>query len=386
MNALPGDPLPDTWTFPCCPQPPDWRLDWDAIVNRFAPIRRLAGVPQDPTVHAEGDALIHTRMVVEALVALAAWRSLAPPARSALFASALLHDIGKAAATVVESDGSIHSHGHARRGEREARKLLWTGEGLDAPAPFACREAVARLVRLHGLPLWFLEKPSPERTLIEASQSVRLDHLAILAEADARGRICPDSSELLARIALFRASCQELRCETAPFPFANEMSRFAYFRNPAGDPAYAAYDDTVCEVTLLSGLPGVGKDTWIRNHLPELPVVSLDQIRREMKIDPEGEQGAVVHAARAQAKQWLREKRSFVWNATNVTRPLREALIDLFVSHRARVRLVYLDAPWSTLLRRNRERPHPVPEPVILRLADKLEVPDPTEAHRVEWM
>jgi hypothetical protein len=29
LNALPGDPLPDTWTFPCCPQPPDWRLDWE---------------------------------------------------------------------------------------------------------------------------------------------------------------------------------------------------------------------------------------------------------------------------------------------------------------------------------------------------------------------
>jgi hypothetical protein len=35
---------------------------------------------------------------------------------------------------------------------------------------------------------------------------------------------------------------------------------------------------------------------------------------------------------------------------------------------------------------RNKQREHAVPARVIERLASKLEVPDLTEAHAVEWM
>ena len=37
------------------------------------------------------------------------------------------------------------------------------------------------------------------------------------------------------------------------------------------------------------------------------------------------------------------------------------------------------------LLKRNRTRSSSVPETVMTRLANKLDVPDVTEAHRVEW-
>jgi tRNA uridine 5-carbamoylmethylation protein Kti12 len=50
------------------------------------------------------------------------------------------------------------------------------------------------------------------------------------------------------------------------------------------------------------------------------------------------------------------------------------------------VRLVHVEAPWPALLRQNRARPRPVPEPVIERLLERWEVPDPTEAHQVEWV
>jgi len=35
-----------TWTFPLCPQPPQWSLDWQAMVAEFAWIRAMAGCPQ----------------------------------------------------------------------------------------------------------------------------------------------------------------------------------------------------------------------------------------------------------------------------------------------------------------------------------------------------
>ncbi len=66
------------WTFPLCPEPPQWLLDWQGIQERFSWLRALSGVPQDAIFHAEGDVLVHTGMVVAALVEVAAWRALSP--------------------------------------------------------------------------------------------------------------------------------------------------------------------------------------------------------------------------------------------------------------------------------------------------------------------
>lgn len=374
------------WSFPLCPAVPDWRVDWDAIEQRFAWIRAMRGVPQDPAYHAEGDVFIHTRMVAEALAGLEAWQALPESVRSILFMAALLHDVAKPVCTVIEQDGRVTSKGHARKGELLAREILWAGADLPAPPPLAVRESIARLVRFHGLPLWFLEKASPERAVSEASQMTRLDQLAMLAEVDVRGRECPDQADLLERIDLFRLFCEEQRCYTAPRAFSTPHSRFEFFRHPARDPDYEAYDDTQFEVVLMSGLPGVGKDSWVKQHLAGWPVISLDHLRQELDVTPREGQGPVIQAARAQARDFLRAQQPFVWNATNITRLLRRQLIEFFADYHARVRLIYLDAPFDVIISRNAARPNRVPEHVILQMLRKLEVPDLTEAHLVEWV
>jgi len=369
-----------SWEAPCCPAPPDWHVDWPATLDTYPWLRTLAGVPQDPVHHAEGNVLIHTRAVVEALAALPSWRELPPAERSALFAAALLHDIAKPECTQVEPDGRISSPGHARAGAVLARRLLWE------EVPFAAREIIVGLVRLHGLPIWFLDRPDLDRSLLAASYRVPLDRLALLAEADARGRSCADPGDLLARIDLFRETCRSLGCLDRPRAFPSDHSRVRYFRGLQHDPGYEAWDDTWGEVVLLAGLPGAGKDFWLRESLPGLPVVSLDAIRQERGIGPEEPQGGVVRTAKEQAREHLRRRVPFAWNATNLTRHLRDPLIDLFLGYGARVRVVYVDAPPDLALRRNRERERSVPESVVLRLAGKLELPDLTEAHRVDYV
>lgn len=379
------DRMGEDWRFPHVPRPPEWTVAWEALSAQFAWLRALAGTPQEPAHHAEGDVFTHTRMVAEALAGMEAWHALPEDERGITFAAALLHDVAKPASTRVEPDGRITSPGHARLGERLARAILWEGDGLDAPAPLPLREAICALVRFHGLPLWLLDKADPVRAAVEASLRARLDLLALVAEADVRGRIAADRDALLERVALFRAFCEESGCLRAPYAFASDHARFVYFHERKADPAYAAYDDTTFEVILMAGLPGTGKDTWIARNHPDLPVVSLDRIRRELKVAPDEDQGAVVQAAKARARELLRRHEPFIWNATNVTRALRGQLADLFASYGARVRIVYVEAPHADLLRRNERRVASVPEPVIARLARKLEIPDLTEAHAVEW-
>jgi tRNA uridine 5-carbamoylmethylation protein Kti12 len=71
-------------------------------------------------------------------------------------------------------------------------------------------------------------------------------------------------------------------------------------------------------------------------------------------------------------------------NSTNTTSMMRQQLIRLFRDYNARIRIVYVEAPWTELLRRNRERASAVPGSVIERLVSKLDVPGMTEAHAVD--
>ncbi|MEH2113026.1 AAA family ATPase [Nostoc sp.] len=113
-----------------------------------------------------------------------------------------------------------------------------------------------------------------------------------------------------------------------------------------------------------------------------------------MGIDPKDDQGAVANAAKAIAKEYMRNRQSFVWNATNLSRQLRGMLVRLFSSYQASIRIVYLEAAWEELLRRNcvprrgcrRHRTAKLPEQVLYRMKTRLEVPDITEASIVDWV
>ncbi len=130
----------------------------------------------------------------------------------------------------------------------------------------------------------------------------------------------------------------------------------------------------------------MGKDTWARTHLSGVPVISLDAIRRELKIAPNDNQGAVIHLARQRAKEFLRKETPFVWNATNIMRLRRQELVDLVVAYGGRVRIVYLDAPVDEIIRRNQQRQERVPDRIIHTFLRRMEVPVLTEAHTVEWL
>ncbi|MEM7040537.1 MAG: AAA family ATPase, partial [Bacteroidota bacterium] len=297
-----------TWTFAGCPAPGK-PLDWAAL-NAFDWVKALKDVPQSPVYHAEGDVWIHTRMVMEALLDLPGYQALSEQRRHELFLATLMHDIAKPLCTVIDPDGTIRSPRHALRGRNMSRLTSYSGEAGNIP-PFQSREHIAQLVRYHGLPLWFLEKERSEVVVRRASLVADMECLALLAEADVRGRICADQDELLDRVEMFREYCKELGCWGQAAQFENGLSRFSYFRNPENGIGYVPFDDLRGEVILLSGLPGTGKDHWVAEHGAGRPVISLDEIRKELGISHKDTQGKVIQTAKARAKAFLREGEPF---------------------------------------------------------------------------
>lgn len=362
------------------PSAPDFALDIPVLRRALDFFDPLYACPQDPEWHAEGDVGVHTEMVLEALVGHERWRQLPEADRATVFLAALMHDVAKPSCTKTEPDGRISARGHSRRGSHHARALLWR-TGL-APSQ---REQVAALIMHHQVPFFLVDQDDAERRAITVGQTAPTDLLELVAWADAKGRRCEDQARLIDNCWLFGELCRELNLDRAPFQFPDDHTRFVYFRDAKRSPRVAVHDDRRLTVTVMSGLPGAGKDTFVRT-LPSQPVVSLDALRDELDIDPAATQGVVIQAARERAREYLRAERDFIWNATNVSRLLRKQVVDFLAGYGARVHIVHLEAPPDRLRSQNRERREPVPQNVIDRLVGKWSVPDLTEAHRLTWV
>lgn len=362
------------------PTAPDFELRWSEIRAELDVVEPLYSCPQNPQWHAEGDVGVHTAMVLEALVGHDRWRALPPDERAVVFLAALLHDVAKPSCTSVEPDGRISARGHSRRGSHRARVLLW-----QAGLPPLHREQVAALVMHHQVPFFLVDQDDAERRAITVGQTANPDLLELVAWADAKGRHCEDQTRLVDNCWLFGELCRELALDAGPFAFPDAHTRFVYFRDRKRAPRVPVHDDRRLTVTLMSGLPGAGKDTFLRS-LPSQPVVSLDALRDELDVDPADTQGGVIQAARERAREHLRAERDFIWNATNVSRRLRKQVVDLLAGYRARIHIVHLEAPPEQLHRQNRQRREPVPHAVIDKLVDKWSVPDLTEAHALTWV
>lgn len=339
--------------------------------------REMAACQQDAQWHAEGDVWTHTRMVCAELERLADWPSLDRAAQLKLLFTALFHDAGKPATTVLDPDtGRTRSPKHALAGTEIARRVL-----RELECDLVRREEIAALVRFHGRPPFLLEKEKPEHEVISLSWQVNNRLLYLFALADTRGRRAKEMTRPEENLHLWKLVAEERGCFAGPYPFVNDHARFLFYRDQLSSLHYTPHEDYRCIVTLMSGLPGAGKNTWLARHHPGLPVVSLDAVRVELDVDATDNQGEVIQTAREQCREHLRAGRSFAFNATNLTRLMRGRWIELFADYGARIEIAYLEPPLPAVLVRNRGRPRPVPEQVVLRLAERLEPPDRTEAH-----
>ncbi len=371
---------------------PDYKhgIDWNVVENSFfAPyVQRMKDTPQNPEWHGEGNVFNHTKMVVEALLSLEEYRLLAGKERQVLFLAALFHDIGKVVCT-KEEDGVLRSYNHSFIGSLMTRELLWK-EGLSGTKEKQeIRESVCTLIRFHSVPSkGSLAEEDYKRYIKIASfgklaKYFSIKALCLLARADTIGRVSADKELHFENISYIELLATDLGIYDKPKEFSSSYTERGYFLGKT-QLSGNLYDPTWGEVILLCGLPGTGKDYYVQKS--GLPMVCLDEIRKEFKISATDNQGRVIVESKERARDFLRKKQPFIWNATCITEMIRAKHISLFEDYGARVKIVFLETSWETELERNKNRENAVPEYVIEGMLSKFEPPYSYEAQEVEWL
>ena len=345
--------------------PATWRLNRHALLGQ-----EFASVDAQHRSAAE--------RVCEALEQLERWRQLSPAGRDVVFAAAALTELTRPSVMDTEPLGRVTSGGYDRARATVARLKLWR-RGI----PFAQREEICALIAQCRVPKENPDAVMPVRRAIAASLETSCERLAVLAEAQAHILPLRHRDQALVHIDAFRARADSLGCRRQPFPFASDHSRYMYFRRPQRDPYHEAYDSTQGQVTLLVGLPGVGKDSWLRKHAPHDTVVTgsdLGEGLRSKGLLGREEAGSF---ARDTARQLLRRGGDFVWNAHHVSWSSRRGALGLIAGFNVRLRIVYLELEEAELRRRNKERAQPVAWGLIRRMLRRWDVPRLSEAHEL---
>ncbi|KAJ50782.1 putative nucleotidyltransferase with HDIG domain [Clostridium tetanomorphum] len=359
----------------------DKNFDFDEIAKDFPIIYELKNIEQNPKYHEEGNVYIHTKRVCQQVINLPQWEKLNCVDKVTLYLAAFFHDIGKLICTKTE-DGEIISPKHGVKGAKLFREFFYKYENIS----FSLREEIAALIKYHGLPLFFMDRNNMDYDLIKASEVVNMKLLYLIAKADLLGRECDDKEELFYNIECFKEYTNELACFYSSKKFSNKYSRFLYLNKQNIWHGDNVFDITTFQVTIMVGFPLAGKDTYIKNNLKSIPIISLDNIREELRISPKKNSSKVAAIAKERVKNLLKEKKPFVWNATNLSKDIRKNLCNVFSAYGARVKFVYIEVPYKELLLRNKIRNRTVPEKVINNMISKFDMIEKWEGYEVEYI
>lgn len=158
------------------------KMSCSGVLNPLGELLSLAGVPQNPIWHPEGDVWVHTMMVIDEAVLQ---RQADPYWDRCLMWSALCHDLGKPLCTFFE-EGRWRSPHHEHIGVQPTLQML---RRLNQDSSFI--EDVCRLVEEHLVPHFFAEQKTSTlgiRRLLQRLGKIPLDILVRLGRADSFGR------------------------------------------------------------------------------------------------------------------------------------------------------------------------------------------------------
>ncbi len=216
----------------------------------FPEIAAMAGVPQDPEWHPEGDVSVHTMHVLNAAAKIAERDGLAGDDRAVLLFAALAHDFGKPATTELrprEGRERWTSWGHEPLGGPITRQFL-TRIGIKS----VIADQVVPLVENHlahrsiGMSASGEITPRAVRRLALRLAPASIEQLIRLIEADASGRPPKDPALPPEAARILTAAREESVAEKPQPPLILGRHVLPYFNDRPGvhigEVTHAAYE------------------------------------------------------------------------------------------------------------------------------------------------
>lgn len=344
--------------------------DHTSLSQMFPYAEAMKSCVQDPIHHAEGDVWRHTIMVLSHI------------RTHSLLMAGVYHDVAKPQTRTLVQDEDRVKVSHPRH-SRLGAQIFWKDAHEQSWATVAERLHTYWLIRHHQRIFHVWKSAHMEQDVLKIAVDVNPHDLVEFAQADNAGRICDNQFETHADLCLLEEYLMEIQAANR---FTSNITKLFYFEKTHRSPDYKPPTPEGSPVYVMSGLPGSGKDYWLKQHMPHVPVVSLDEIRRILGVAPDDNQGVVIQAGLALAREYLRVKTPFAWNSTNLTQQTRQKVIQLCRDYDAHVTVVNMMTDWKTSQDRNQARPSPVPQPVIDRMLAKWEPTSHTEAHNIAWV
>ncbi|MEO8427394.1 MAG: polynucleotide adenylyltransferase [Verrucomicrobiota bacterium] len=181
-------------------------------VEHFPEIHALAGTPQDPEWHPEGDVFTHTAHCCDAMAQLEDWQNADRESQIVYMMATLAHDFGKPSTTqqvIREGRARIISPRHDEEGGPIAARFL---ERIHAPR--AIQERVIPLVVNHLAHLQTITVRSVRR-LAKRLEPENIRGLCLVMTADHMGRP-PKPSTVPEGVIALRTKAAELQVQVKP--------------------------------------------------------------------------------------------------------------------------------------------------------------------------
>lgn len=339
-----------------------YRYDWDEIlkVPEFA---KLAECSQPKKWHSEGDVLEHTKAVCRVMaedvirndmfgclshydiIYMGKTKGKRHYMRL-LMTAALFHDIGKGVSTVYKN-GEWHAYGHEFEGEHITRLLLWD-EGWEF------REAVCALVRRHMDVLRIFDLKDPYFRALVLSKEVSMNALLCLKYADCFGST-PEDLDLREidrmKISELAHVCNALGCMWGP---ANVVTngKYKWRRLSNMKKLLKSKESPEVSLTVLIGIPGAGKDTFLkRMDIENAVVLCRDDIRVELGYCRHGEkiigtalqENEVSKVFNRRMLDAAEAGKHIIVNNMNTKAKYRKAYGDLLAGYDLTVNYIYIE-------------------------------------------
>jgi putative nucleotidyltransferase with HDIG domain len=365
--------------------------------ERFPLLYELKTTEQDAEWHMEGNVYIHTNMVLQEAFNLidSDFYRLSLDDKVILILSAVFHDIAKPITTkIVDIEGRerVISPRHAEVG---ASYLQYR---LDIGNPYIEKKVIDIVMHHHDVRKSVKGAPF-ETELFYITRNVSGKLLYLLEIADIKGRECPDQDMLLLEIDIFKLYAESNDCFWERSDFDQKLidyfsldgiivdkeshtfikTKYDLLNNIIEDPHVGVskhYSVTNPSVGyIMVGLSGSGKTT-VANKLSKekgIDIICPDSLREGNKtIDRKTAYRKMLE----EVKVALRNKQSFIVDATNIREDSRNKIQGLIEQYGGVSQIIFVDTNIKDCITNDSKRglDKQVGKEVILKQRDNFQI------------